>query len=71
MRLTLAFTFGLGLLAFPATAAPGAPRQAPPVQHTAEEASALGEAAERRARAQERRWDRRLNEISGSICTGC
>jgi hypothetical protein len=39
--------------------------------YTAEESAALGAAADRRAQAQQRKWDRRLNEISGSICDGC
>ena len=33
--------------------------------------AALGVAADRRAQAQQRKWDRRLNKISGSICDGC
>ncbi len=69
----LACSFGLGLVlaSIPATAGPLAPRQTPPGQHTAEEASAPGKTADRRAQAQEHRWDRRLNEISASICNGC
>jgi hypothetical protein len=39
--------------------------------YTAEESAALGAAADRRAQAQQRKWDRRLNKISGSICDGC
>ena len=40
-------------------------------RYSAEESKALGDAAERQAKAQQRRWDSRLNEISGSICYGC
>jgi hypothetical protein len=40
-------------------------------RYSAEEAKALGDAAERRAKARQRQWDSRLNEISGSICNGC
>ena len=40
-------------------------------RYTAEETAALGAAADRRALAQQRKWDRRLQEISGSICDGC
>jgi hypothetical protein len=43
----------------------------PERQYTAEESVALGAAADRRAEAQQRRWDRRLKQISGSICDGC
>ena len=39
--------------------------------YTAEESAALGAAPDRRAQAQQRKWDRRLNKISGSICDGC
>jgi hypothetical protein len=39
--------------------------------YTAEESAALGAAAQRRAEARQKEWDRRLNQISGSICTGC
>jgi len=38
---------------------------------TAAETATLGAAADRKAEAQQRRWDRRLNLISGSICKGC
>jgi hypothetical protein len=40
-------------------------------RYTAVETAALGAAADRRALAQQRKWDRRLQEISGSICDGC
>jgi hypothetical protein len=40
-------------------------------KYTADESEALGAAAQRRAEAQQRKWDKRLNEISGSICRGC
>jgi hypothetical protein len=40
-------------------------------KYTAEESEALGAAAQRRAEAQQREWDKRLNEISASICRGC
>jgi hypothetical protein len=39
--------------------------------YTAAETATLGAAADRKAEAQQRRWDRRLNLISGSICKGC
>jgi hypothetical protein len=39
--------------------------------YTTEESSALGAAADRRAKAQQQQWDKRLNAISGSICRGC
>ena len=39
--------------------------------YTAEESAALGAAADRRAVEQQRLWDRRLKQISGSICDGC
>ncbi len=41
------------------------------LRYTAEESAALGAAAQRRAEAQQRKWDQRLNKISGSICEGC
>jgi hypothetical protein len=40
-------------------------------RYTAEETAALGAAADRRALAQQRKWDRRLQQISGSICDSC
>ena len=46
-------------------------RDAPSRRYTAEESAALGAMADRRAQAQQRKWDRRLNLISGSICDGC
>jgi hypothetical protein len=39
--------------------------------YSAEESAALGAAARRLAEEQQRKWDRRLNQISGSICNGC
>jgi hypothetical protein len=45
--------------------------QNPSRRYTAEESVALGAAADRRALAQQRKWDRRLQEISGSICDSC
>jgi hypothetical protein len=39
--------------------------------YTAEESAALGAAADRRALERQRLWDRRLKQISGSICNGC
>ena len=50
---------------------PSAPQARPAPQYTAEEAEALGDAADRRAKEQQRRWDHRLKRISGSICDGC
>ena len=46
--------------------------QSPPARrYTAEESAALGAAAQRRAEAQQRGWERRLEKISASICHGC
>jgi hypothetical protein len=46
--------------------------QSPPARrYTAEESAALGAAAQRRAEAQQRGWERRLEKISASICNGC
>ena len=51
--------------------AAGSLQNTPSRNYTAEESAALGAAADRRAQAQQRKWDRRLNKISGSICDGC
>jgi hypothetical protein len=40
-------------------------------RYTAEESKAMGAEADRRARVAQRKWDLRLNKISGSICDGC
>jgi hypothetical protein len=40
-------------------------------RYTAEESKAMGAEADRRARKAQRKWDLRLNKISGSICDGC
>jgi hypothetical protein len=38
---------------------------------SAEEAKALGEAAQRRDEARQQVWDRKMKAMSKSICTGC
>ena len=51
---------------------PPVSKQVPTVRHyTSAETAALGAAADRRAVEQQRLWDRRLKQISGSICDGC
>jgi hypothetical protein len=40
-------------------------------RYTAEESKAMGAEADRQARLAQRKWDLRLNKISGSICNGC
>jgi hypothetical protein len=40
-------------------------------RYTAEESKAMGVEADRQARLAQRKWDLRLNKISGSICDGC
>jgi hypothetical protein len=40
-------------------------------RYTAEESKAMGAESDRRARVAQRKWDLRLNKISGSICDGC
>ena len=40
-------------------------------RYTAEESKAMGAEADRQARLAQRKWDLRLNKISGSICDGC
>ena len=53
--------------------APDTPTGRSPVapHYTAEESKAMGAEADRQARVAQRRWDLRLNKISGSICDGC
>jgi hypothetical protein len=62
------------LAAMPAQAAGPSQRQARAASkkvYTAEESAAMGNAVQRRAEARQREWDRKLNQISGSICIGC
>lgn len=71
--LFIALTVSALLAASPVSGkdAAGTSKNAHSRQYTAEESEALAAAADRRALAQQRKWDRRLNEISGSICNGC
>ena len=39
--------------------------------YTTEESKKLGDEAQRVAETQQRIWDRKMKDVSGSICRGC